>query len=130
MNALCALTTGFGIGLASLGGLWLTIHHAIRSPRGGAVLALSQVLRLALAAAGFYAVSREGPEFLLPGLAGYWIARRISVRRWGALPEVPRNAPSVGWAVPTTTRFTSAGADHPPVCGQSPHEEGTSHAGH
>ncbi|MGE5192320.1 MAG: ATP synthase subunit I, partial [Deltaproteobacteria bacterium] len=66
MNALCALTTGFGIGLASLGGLWLTIHYAVRRPRGRAALALGQLLRLSLAAAGFYAVSREGPGIPAP----------------------------------------------------------------
>ncbi len=127
MNALCALTTGFGIGLASLGGLWLTIRYAVRTPRGHMALALSQALRLALAAGGFYAVSREGPEFLLPGLAGYWIARRISIRRWGALAEMPRSTLSVGWAVPTATRSIPVGTT---LCGQSPSAEGINRAGH
>jgi len=83
MNALAALTTGFGIGLASLGGLWLTIRCAVGSRRLQAALMLSQVLRLSLAAAGFYAVSREGPGFLLPALAGFWIARRMLICTWG-----------------------------------------------
>ena len=85
MNVLGALTTGFGIGLASVGGLWLTIRCAVGSPRIHAALALSQVLRLSLAAAGFYAVSREEPGFLLPALAGFWIARRTLIFRWGAI---------------------------------------------
>ncbi len=84
MNALCALTTGFGIGLALLGGLRLTIHYAVCRPHGRAVLALSQALRLGLAAAGFYAVSREAPVFLLSALAGFWIARRLLISKWGA----------------------------------------------
>jgi len=85
MNALAALMTGFGIGLASVGGLWLTIRRAVGSPRIQAALAFSQVLRLSLAGAGFYAVSREGPGYLLPALAGFWIARRILINRWGGV---------------------------------------------
>ena len=85
MNILGALTTGFGIGLVSLGGLWFTVRCALRSPRGRAMLALGQALRLGLAAAGFYAVSREGPGFLLPALGGFWIARRALISRWGAI---------------------------------------------
>jgi len=85
MNALAALTTGFGIGLASLGGLWLTIRYAVGSRRLQAVLILSQVLRLALAGAGFYAVLREGSGFLLPALAGFWIGRRILICTWGGV---------------------------------------------
>ena len=38
-----------------------------------------------LAAAGFYAVSREGPGLLLPALAGFWIACRLLICNWGGL---------------------------------------------
>jgi F1F0 ATPase subunit 2 len=85
MNALTALTTGMGIALASMGLLWLTVRSYVRGLCSHAVLALSQVLRLSLAAAGFYAVSREGPGFLLPALAGFLIARRISICRCGGV---------------------------------------------
>ncbi len=81
MNALTALTTGVGIGLATLGGLWLSIRCAVRSRWGGAVLALSQGVRLLVAGAGFYAVARQGAGFVLPALAGFWLVRSGLVRR-------------------------------------------------
>jgi F1F0 ATPase subunit 2 len=85
MNTLAALMTGFGIGLAFVGGLWVTVRCAVGSPRIHVTLAFSQALRMLLAAMGFYAVSREGSGFLLPALAGFWIARRILICRIGGV---------------------------------------------
>jgi len=85
MNALGAVAAGIAIGLSSMGGLWLTVRYAVRSPRCRAVLAISHVLRMSIAAAGFYAVSREGPGFLLPALAGFLISRQLLIFGSGAV---------------------------------------------
>ena len=88
MNVVSAWTTGFGIGLASVGGLWLTVRYAIVSSRGPAALPASQLLRLSLTGAGFYAVAHEAPGLVLPALVGFWIARRLLIGRYGGLQDV------------------------------------------
>lgn len=88
MNAWSAWTTGFGIGLASVGGLWLTVRYSITCSQGLAALVASYVVRLSLTAAGFYAVSREAPELVVPALAGFWVARRVLIGRWGGIADV------------------------------------------
>lgn len=106
MNIWTAWTTGFGIGLASIGGLWLTIRALTASARNisiartegrvagtvpslrfHALLAASQLLRLLLTAAGFYAVAHESAGFVVPAVAGFWVARRVLIRRWGGVGD-------------------------------------------
>jgi F1F0 ATPase subunit 2 len=87
VNIFSAWTTGFGIGLASIGGLWFTIRLALGRSNFAAVLAASQLLRVALTVAGFYAVSRESPGLILPALVGFWLARRVLINRWGGMTD-------------------------------------------
>ncbi|MBI3862876.1 MAG: hypothetical protein HY290_13380 [Planctomycetia bacterium] len=88
MNAWSAAITGFGIGLASLGGLWLTIRLVVGRPHNLAVVALSYAFRAALTAGGLYAVVRESPGLVVPALVGFWFARRLLIGRWGGITDV------------------------------------------
>ncbi len=87
MTVWSAWTTGFGIGLASIGGLWLTVRYAAGRSRRLTALAASHLFRMSLTAAGFYAVSRESPGLVVPALAGFWIARRVLIRKWGGIAD-------------------------------------------
>jgi len=87
MTAWSAWTTGFGIGLASIGGLWLTVRYAAGSSRWLATLVVSHLFRMSLTAAGFYAVSRESPHLVVPALAGFWVARRVLIGKWGGIAD-------------------------------------------
>ncbi len=89
MNGVLAILAGAGVGLASFGGLWLTVQ--LVSPRPpvastlGAeesrrlcpatrlLLAGSSLARLALITVAFAALAQEGPGTLLAGLAGLWL---------------------------------------------------------
>jgi F1F0 ATPase subunit 2 len=88
MTVWTAWTTGFGIGLASIGGLWLTVRCAAGSSRGLTTLAASHLVRMSLTAAGFYAVLLESPGLVVPALAGFWIARRVLIGKWGGIADV------------------------------------------
>jgi F1F0 ATPase subunit 2 len=87
MNIWSAWTTGFGIGLASIGGLWLSIRWSIANPCARSLLVAGHLLRLLLTAAGFYAVARQSPGFVVPAVAGFWVARRVLIRRWGGVGD-------------------------------------------
>lgn len=98
MTGVMALTVGFGLGLATYGGLWLTIRQVFHKPEvqaGEAIpfacasdlCAASSIARLALVAAAFYGMSREGPDKLLMGLGGLWLARWHLLHRLGDRPH-------------------------------------------
>ncbi len=76
-----ALTTGFGLGLAYFGGLWLSVRQLTGRRHPRAWLAIGRALRLALAALVFCALSRHGAEALLVGLLGFWLARWLLLVR-------------------------------------------------
>jgi F1F0 ATPase subunit 2 len=67
--------------------LWFTIRLALGSSYFTAVLAASQLLRIVLTVAGFYAVSRESPGLILPALVGFWLARRVLIGRSGGITD-------------------------------------------
>jgi hypothetical protein len=76
-----AAVTGAGLGLAYFGALRL----ATRSPGPGGLRLwlLGRWAGLALAAATFYALSREGVGAVLAGLLGLWLARGCLIRDAG-----------------------------------------------
>jgi F1F0 ATPase subunit 2 len=82
MNAGTALLIGLGLGLASFGGLWLTVR-GLPTGKAGIWLAVSAVVRLGLVGVTFYGLSREGPGLVLAGLAGLWLGRWWVVRQVG-----------------------------------------------
>jgi F1F0 ATPase subunit 2 len=84
MTWFAALTTGFGLGLVSFGGLWLTVRRLGR-PRGRALLAAGGLARMGLVGVVFYGVGREGPDRLLAALAGLWLARWCLLRELGGV---------------------------------------------
>lgn len=83
MTHALALTTGAGLGLAFFGGLWLTVHAFLRQVRSRLLLGGSQLVRFALVGLALYGLSREGPDMLLAGLAGLWLARCWVLREVG-----------------------------------------------
>lgn len=83
MNAVLALAAGVAIALAFFGGLHLTVRCAVGRPWGRAILAFGSAVRLCLAAAGFYAVTRGSPALAVPALAGFWAARQALIVGWG-----------------------------------------------
>lgn len=82
MNWAAAAGTGFGLGLAYFGGLWLGVR---RLPRGGAArFAAGWAARLALAAVTFFALLKTGgPAAVVAGLVGLLLARWYLVRTIG-----------------------------------------------
>jgi F1F0 ATPase subunit 2 len=75
MTWFAALTTGFGLGLASFGGLWLTVRQLVCRPRRRIVMGASGLARLFLVGVVLYALGRDSPDKLLAGLVGLWLAR-------------------------------------------------------
>jgi len=75
MTWFAAITTGFGLGLASFGVLWLAVRRLVRLPQRRALIGASTFVRLFLVGIVMYALSREGPDKLLAGLTGLWLAR-------------------------------------------------------
>ncbi len=87
MNWFVALSIGFGAGLVSFGGLWLTVRQMIQMPYRRTWLIMSQVGRLGLCVLVFGALSREGIGAILPALGGIWIARLHLIRRLGVAAD-------------------------------------------
>ena len=85
MTWVVGMTTGAGLGFAYFGGLWLTVRHVVSGRRRSALLRVSGGVRLALVALTFYGLSCEGPEMLLAGLAGLWLARWCLLRQLGGV---------------------------------------------
>jgi F1F0 ATPase subunit 2 len=83
MSWVIALGIGFGLGLASFGGLWLTIQQVAHKPQAQVLLAGSSLARLGLVALVFCGLIREGPDRVLAGLGGLWLARGYLVHRLG-----------------------------------------------
>ena len=111
MNALAALAAGALVGLASFGGLWLTVRRLPKSAECGmrnaewktrlrlaasqrrppsvfgiphSALRIGTTLgRLALVGVAFAVLARSGPGAVLAGLAGLWLARWWLVWRIG-----------------------------------------------
>jgi hypothetical protein len=82
MNGAMAAGTGFGLGLAYFGGLWLGVRSF---PRNGVRrFAVGRAARLGLAGVTFYALLSTGETgALLWGLAGLLAARCYWVRAVG-----------------------------------------------
>jgi F1F0 ATPase subunit 2 len=80
MTWFAASATGFGVGLVSFGGLWLTVRQLVRRPRRQFWLGVSGLARLLLIGLAFFALCREGPDMLLAGLGGLWLARYCLIR--------------------------------------------------
>jgi F1F0 ATPase subunit 2 len=88
MNWAAAAGTGFGLGLAYFGGLWLGVRGLRRGSRSAVRLALGRVARLTLAGVVFYALLNDGgPVALLAGLAGLLAARCYVIRAIGGIPN-------------------------------------------
>jgi len=96
VNWAVAASTGFGLGLAYYGGLWLSLAHQLtrksepfRAARAGAraprfTVPFSFGTRLALAAVTFYALLRTGgTAAMLTGLIGVLAARGYLFRTVG-----------------------------------------------
>jgi hypothetical protein len=81
MNWAAAAGTGFGLGLAYFGGLWLGVGGLRPGPRSAARFALGRTVRLALAAVVFYALLNAGGIVaVLAGLAGLLASRWCLIR--------------------------------------------------
>ena len=85
MTWLTAVTTGFGLGLASFGALWLTVRQLVSRPRRRILTGAGGLARLFLVGLVLYALSREGPDKLLAALAGLWLARSCLIRGLGGV---------------------------------------------
>lgn len=87
MNWVAAAGTGFGLGLAYFGGLWVSVRglERRRSLRG---LARARLLRLALAGVTFYALLKAGGlGAVAAGLVGLVGARWHLARTLGGAPD-------------------------------------------
>lgn len=85
MTWFAAITTGFGLGLASFGALWLTVRQLVCQPKWRVLMGASGLVRLFLVGLVLYALSCEGPDKLLAGVAGLWLARWCLLRKLGGV---------------------------------------------
>jgi len=85
MTWFAAITTGFGLGLASFGALWLTVRQQAWRSQRKVLMGASGLARLFLVGLVLYALSREGPDKVLAGLGGLWLARWCLIRRLGGV---------------------------------------------
>ncbi len=75
MTWLAAVATGFGLGIASFGALWVEVRELARRRRWGTRVGAGNLVRLFVVGLVLYALGREGPDVLLAALAGLWLAR-------------------------------------------------------
>lgn len=88
MNWAAAMGTGFGLGLAYFGGLWLGVRGLHSGGWSPIRFAVGRVGRFLLAAITFYALLQTGGiGAVLGGLAGVWAARWYLVRAIGRMPD-------------------------------------------
>jgi len=84
------------LGGAFFGALWWTVSRGLGSRQPALWFMGSLLLRLAIAAAGFYFVAGGDWKRLLPCLLGFVMARLAATRAWRApadpLPEPPQEA--------------------------------------
>ncbi len=86
MNWVAAASTGFGLGLAYFGGLWLSVR-SLRPTRPARFVA-GRMTRLALAGITFYALLKTGGLLaLLAGLCGLLVARWYLIREIGSAAD-------------------------------------------
>ncbi|MFW6162847.1 MAG: ATP synthase subunit I [Planctomycetota bacterium] len=83
-----ALVAGGLIGLVYYGGLWLTVRRLPQSRHPAALSFGSFVVRMALAAVGFWLVMGDRWERAVVALAGALVVRTVLVHRLS-----PRNRP-------------------------------------
>lgn len=82
MNWVAAAGTGFGLGLAYFGGLWLGVRRLRRG--GSARFVAGRAARLALAAVTFFALLKAGgTPSVVAGLVGMLATRWYLVRAIG-----------------------------------------------
>jgi hypothetical protein len=88
MNWAAAASTGFGLGLAYFGGLWLSVCGLRSDPGAAARFAAGRPVRLALAAVTFFALLKTGgTPAVFAAIAGLLAARWIVVREIGGNPH-------------------------------------------
>lgn len=83
-----ALAGGVLVGLVFFGGLALTLNRWTGGAGGAALLAVSLLVRIALAAAALAVLVRLHPLAPLTALAGVLVARTVLIRAFG-----PRRQP-------------------------------------
>lgn len=82
MNWAAAAGTGFGLGLAYFGGLWVAVRRLDRGNAGR--FAAGRAARFALTAVTFYALLKTGGTgAVLAGSVGWLAARWYLVRKLG-----------------------------------------------
>jgi F1F0 ATPase subunit 2 len=90
MPVIFGLAGGLAVGLVYFGALWATVRRIPQASYPGSLLLVSYVARLALAAAGFYAILRFGElPALLAALLGFLTMRYVVMRRIRGGMEAP-----------------------------------------
>jgi hypothetical protein len=88
MNWAVAAGTGFGLGLAYFGGLWLSVRALCGGSGSAPRFLVGWMGRLALAALTFYALLRTGGTgAVIVGLMGVLAARWYLVRTVGRMTD-------------------------------------------
>jgi len=94
MQLTLVLLAGMLMGAVFFGGLWWTVQKGLASSRPALWFVASLVLRTAFALGGFYLVSGGGWKPVLVCLAGFIVARIITMRLTAARPaEETSHAP-------------------------------------
>lgn len=90
-----AALAGAALGAVYFGALWWTVAGLASGAHGAPLVALSALVRTALAVAGLYVLAGGQWQRLLAGLGGFATARALALRlvRAGAKREGRRHAP-------------------------------------
>lgn len=85
MTLLLGFAAGIVLGLASFGGLWVTVHRAMEHRGAAAAILVSSLVRIALAGAVFFALTRIGAGAAVAGLCGLVLGRHALLRATGGI---------------------------------------------
>ena len=88
LTGLLACAAGGALGAIFFGGLWWTVQKGVSSPRPALWFVGSSLVRTGIVLAGFYFVSAQQWQRLLPCLHGFVLAR-LAVTRLTRLPGKP-----------------------------------------
>lgn len=89
-SILLAFATGSVLGCFFFGGLWWTVSRVTSSRSGAWLLPVSSFLRTVVLLGGLWVVGHDSLGRIAACMAGWLLARRVLVRRYGPVENAAR----------------------------------------